>query len=79
MFFVVKIKNFGDKLVVPAQWVNNIKLSRALNYGLNKNKTYLMFYSSNDKKEPDFTLNIQGNIIQEDFCFFGNILKSYGN
>lgn len=78
MFFVVKIKHTTTQLILPIQWISNLKIGRLLNYGINKKKTFLMFYSEDGKKEPNFSLKIFSAEMDSDFCFYGNIIKGFG-
>lgn len=77
MYFLVKIIGSKDNstLRVPIQWVKNINMSRIFNYGLNKKKAYLMFYSSQDK-DPDFSLPQSNEPKEHDFCFNGKMIKT---
>lgn len=79
MYFVVQCKDDPNKkFVIPIQWISNLKMSRVLNYGINKNKSYLMFCSPNEKEEPNFSLKTISQPGQIDCCFIGNILAGYG-
>lgn len=80
MYFVVKIKSSQpeSKFIIPVQWILGINIARVLNYGINKRKTYLMFYSLNEKKTPDFSLEIRSQQSNDDFCFYGCVIEGYG-
>jgi hypothetical protein len=68
----------NTRLCIPIQWISNINMSRLLNYGINKKKVFLMFYSSQAVKEPNFSLPRVQEQMDEDFCFHGKIIKSCG-
>lgn len=78
MYFLVKIvgAKHDTKLIIPIHWINNLDMCRLYNYGVNK-KSYLMFYSTNDK-EPDFSLPRSLEKKDIDFCFIGKMKKCYG-
>lgn len=80
MYFIVKISNSQPtaKLCIPSQWVHNLNVSRLLNYGINQKKQYLMYYSPDDKNEPNFRLNQRVCHNEMEYCFYGHIVKSYG-
>lgn len=78
MFFVVEIQNSRVKLIVPVQWIHNLNVSRIFNYGVNKKKLFLMFYSNDAKTDPEFSLEIFSDVKESNFCFYGRILKGFG-
>lgn len=62
MFFIILIKTFKKKVIVPSKWVKglNVDLIKLFNYGkiYNKHKTYTVFISNNHDDEPNFEMGI---------------------
>lgn len=77
MFFIVKLKNTGEKKIIPSKWIHHLNLYRLLKYGVvyERKHEYKIFISPNGPTiEPDFALDVldivDGN---RDACYLASI------
>lgn len=76
---VAKICNYPKIVVVPLRNIHKFDLAKTLNYRINRNQTHLMFWSSDEKKEPNFSLPIPSRFVASvDSCFHVKLLKVFG-
>lgn len=62
MFAVVKLSQSTEKLVIPVKWIYSFDIVQALNYGLSKTKSHIIFYSPNLQAEPNFRLPLRDSL-----------------
>lgn len=79
MYFSVQLIKSKVKLTIPAQWIYRIDVVRNFNYGLNRNKKYLIFYcATNSKETPRFDLHVRDIFTElEDACYTAKILFTW--
>lgn len=74
MFAVVTLKPSKKKLIIPAKWIYSFDIVQALNYGLSKTKSHIIFYSQNLQIEPNFRLPVRDLFAENiDGCYQANI------
>lgn len=61
------------------KWINGLHLAHDANHGVNCSKSYVVFFSNDEKKDANWRLPIS-NIFQEgiDACYFARINKYFG-
>lgn len=59
MFAVVTLNQSNEKFVIPVKWIYSFDIVQALNYGLSKTKSHIIFYSPNLQAEPNFRLPLR--------------------
>lgn len=76
---VAKICNYPKIVVVPLRYIYKFDLAKSLNNRINRNQTHMVFWSNDDKKEPNFTLPISRRFDSlTDSCFEVKLLKVFG-
>lgn len=51
-------------LIIRKEWIYQLYEAKTLNNGINRNQTHTVFYSTNDEKNPDFS--IQKRVVFDD-------------
>lgn len=84
MHIVIKISTH-KRIVVAERWVKGFSKQRLLNYGVNTQKRYTVFYSTDQLREPNFQTNLspwqdfinncEDNV---DACYIGTIECTFG-
>lgn len=81
MYFVVKLKESAEKIVVPLKWIQDLNMAQLWNYGITalKRKIFKVFVSQNMSEEPDFqlavrTLPYNGN---RTACYMATLIASF--
>lgn len=79
MFFVIILTKSKKNLVISEKWIYNFDSTRALNNGIDKTVEYLVFYSNNSNRKPNFLAPISSHFREDiDFCYKANIVKPFG-
>lgn len=89
MYFVVFIHASKQYHIIPSTWIQEIDANwqKFVNNGLNSNQKYTFFYSEcqgalNGDGEPnmDYAPNFtnENRVFPEEGCYYGNILKYFG-
>lgn len=78
MYLAVFIIACERNLLIPAKWIYHLDLHSLANNGVYTIEKHLLFYSKDDKS-PDFLKPIRNVFdINEDACYYGNIVKVFG-
>lgn len=81
MFAAIILEKTFDKLVVPCKWIKTINCVKFVDNGVNQSQTHTVFYSFDEKVEPDFLLPCdqqEFDMINGHGCYRGRILKFFG-
>lgn len=81
MYFLIKIQDSNEKVVVPLKWIKNLDMTTLFNYGVKyvKKKIFTVFIYADQTVEPDFSLNTFAHLkIEWPACYKAKILKCCG-
>lgn len=80
MNFIIKISSSHKRIIVSANWIKDLSLQNLINYGINFQKQYIVFYSHDKTKVAKFDIPVSEwqNFIanseeQIDACYIGTI------
>lgn len=82
MYFLVKLIESKEKIVIPSQWIKDLDMCAVYNYGVTyqKNKVFTVFVTGDEKSEPDFQLAIRSHLkLTHPACYQAKLLKCFGN
>lgn len=82
MYFLVSLKETGQKAIIPQKWICNLDIQTLLNYGVKfvAKKLFKVFHSNNFGDEPDFHLDVIGMLDKKrPACYQVNIIRTFGN
>lgn len=78
LYFAAFLTDHNKNVLIPDFWCNDFDLAHSINSILNKNKNYLIFYSTDMNKSPDFSLPVRADLdLTTDGCHFGKILRAF--
>lgn len=79
LYLVVHLTGLNKNVLISNFWCDSFDWAKEINEGLNRNSNHLIFFSSDLKKEPDFTLPVLKEKFDanEDHCYFGKIIKVF--
>lgn len=80
MFFVIYFVGGRNFLVVPAKWIKNYRqvMEKSMNYSINSNQLHRCFFSNESNSEPNFHGPIAHVALHGDCCFYGLLVKFFG-
>lgn len=80
MYAVVTLKNSLVNIVVPIKWIDGISVTEFANDGCTNSLPFKIFYSTDERKEANFTLTIKDYYEQldSDSCYIAFIRKFFG-
>lgn len=78
IFLGVRIEGCKKIVVVPVNFIFELDFVKTFNNSLNRNQKHLMFWSENQKKEPNFSLPVSKQFNSStDSCFHVKLLKAF--
>lgn len=78
MFWCVVIEGCKTNIFIAKNWVFNVDEVAADNNGVNRKKSFRIFYSIDDAAEPDFTLPVAETFDEfNDRCYFAKFKKAF--
>lgn len=78
LYSVVSIKNWQTKFVVKTSWCKGMNSAKVKKFGCRRTTERTIFYSSNLKETPDFSLPIQRDFdLKQNGCYRGFVLKTF--
>lgn len=79
MYFVVNIIKTNENIVVPFNWIQNIRLGEISNNGPNASIIYKIFYSLDLSEIPDFNaVEIKSVCDGQRGCYKARLLWFFG-
>lgn len=80
MYAVVTLKNSVVNIVIPANWIDGITIEKFANEGCTNSLPFKIFYSTDERKEANFTLVIKNYFekLDSDSCFIAYFRKFFG-
>lgn len=82
MYFLVALKDTGQKTIVPQKWISSLNVQLLLNYGVKviAKKLFKAFISNVLGDEPDFHLDVIAILdTKRPACYKVHIKRSFGN
>lgn len=82
MYFLVTLKDTGQKTIVPQKWISSLNVQLLLNYGVKfiAKKLFKAFISNVFGDEPDFHLDVIAILnTKRPACYEVYIKRSFGN
>lgn len=80
MFVVVYINCAKKYVVVPDNWIYDVKMESLLNYGVNSNRNVLIFWSSDFQNTPNFCLDksLEFPPRNNQTCYLARLIRYFG-
>lgn len=80
MYAVVTLKNSLVNIVIPAHWIDGVKMHEFANDGCSRSVLYKIFYSLDERKEANFALVIKDYYEQldSDSCYTAYFRNYFG-
>lgn len=80
MFAVVTLKNSRKNIAIPSTWIDGIKMHEFANDGCSNSLPIKVFFSTNQRKQANFALQIQDYYEQltSDECYIAFFRKYFG-
>lgn len=80
ILLAAKIESCKKIVVVPVNFIYGFDFVKTFNNSLNRNQKHLLFWSQNDKKEPNFNLAVSKVFNSStDSCFHVKLLKAFSS
>lgn len=78
ILIAAKIESCKKIVVVPVNFIYGLGFVKSFNNSLNRNQKHLLFWSENDRKEPNFNLAVSKVFNSStDACFHVKLLKAF--
>lgn len=69
----------GKLVVIPMKFVYTLNRWQAYNRRINRNQTYLIFYSENYNQNPNWYADVRNVFVNTvEACYHANLLKCFG-
>lgn len=77
-FLIVRLNINNIKMVIPVRWCMRLNLITSVNDRLNANKKRVIFFSPDERDEPDFRLPISEKFDKlNSGCYYGHAIKLF--